>query len=1433
MENRTYTGLEIAIIGMACKTPLGNNYNELWEGLSNGEESVSFLNDKEKKRYHIKDHYIAIKNDIKDKELFDYNFFGYTEKEALLLSPQSRHIHEVIWNAIEDSGISLVELRRSTGLFLGMSEDYNWKIFTLQNKDKFPIEDFVFQNFSSYYHIPALISYKLGLSGPSVAINTACSSSLIAVDSACKSLLLGETKVCLAGGVYVSSEPHKAYQYTDGHINSDDGHCRPFDNSSTGTIWGEGIGIVVLKRLKDAIEDGDHIHGIIKGIGIGNDGDKRVAFTAPSIQGQVQTIKRAFLLSKVKPESVNYIECHGTGTQLGDPIEIEALKQTYKTPADVKIPIGSIKSNIGHLNTAAGIIGLIKGVMILKNKKIPASINYDSPNTSIDFQSTPFYVNTYLTPIKAYESPIRVAVSSFGIGGNNAHCILEELPETKAKNNETGNIILLSAKNEEALKENIKKFYSKKDHYDFNELALSSQIRKIHHKVRFSLDSNTEFPLNFSPKPTLKNVIFAFPGNGVLYGNATQQLYQKSKLYKRILDVNLGLIQEKLNIDLKNFLFGEGSNAIKTDVVKLHLALFIVQYSLATYLMELGVKPNALIGHSLGEYTASCISGAMDLEQTIQIIAQRANCLSSGPEGKMVYVSFPVDVLKEVESQGVFLSVVNSPNGKVYSGTSENIDEFIQLLVEKDIDYKVLTSTQPNHSPLLEVIRRDFEKYSDDIVYKDINIPFISNTSGQLISHKSQITKQHWSDHLIHPVLFDKGIETIVNTFQDCLFIDCGPGNFIKNLLEEEYSLKNTVNIVRHKKIDIGDELFFYQNLGKIWEYGIDILWEKLYLEKIKYIEIPPHYNFAKTKLLSEVIIDNFGLTSQKGMMKSDIFYHPIWELYETKQSRSMTYPNVLLLLPSDYDESLFKDKFKKYNVIKIKQSEEFKVVSENELETNFSIETDVIEALRYVKDSNFIFKKIISFLDYDFIGEKENIDQAYSRRFFTTTYVVRNINSIFSKANITWVCNHLFSWENNIANTILDISKSQIVGPLMCSMLEYESFETKMVDIKTLDAQSIDCLFDIFNNNENSNDFALIINKGQVLCRTYKEIEIEESISPFNQEDVILITGGTGGMAQIMIHDIQKKYGAKFISIGRSHEKSGKINDHIYNIKADIRNQGSFENNLDIAEKDFGKITAVLHTAAQVKFEFIDGLNNKENLLENSPKIKGTQNLLSYFKDRKLNLFANFSSRATTIPVIGQSLYIADNNFLNSMADINVQSQFKFPIYTLQWPRIKNVGLADTLDKNDDLNINILAGDDILPVLECVLAQKKYLHVIISPDNINNKINSLFKLKDTGKVNKSRESLISNPYVIPSSDVEVELCEMVREILGMDKIGIDDNFFELGGDSLRAMVLRKKINEKFNLTISQSIILENLVIKDLAHALSRQDKKNYQKVVI
>lgn len=1430
MENKAYTGLEIAIVGMACKTPLGSNYNDLWKGLVNGEESVYFLNEQEKKKYKIEDNYIAIKNDIKDKEFFDYDFFGYTEKEALLLSPQSRHIHEVIWNAIEDSGVSLVELKRSTGLFLGMSEDYNWKIFTLQNKDKFPIEDFVFQNFSSYYHIPSLISYKLGLSGPSIAINTACSSSLIAIDSACKSLLLGETRICLAGGVYVGSEPHKAYQYADGHINSIDGHCRPFDDSSTGTIWGEGLGVVVLKRLKDAIEDGDNIHGIIKGIGIGNDGDKRVAFTAPSIQGQVQTIKRALLLSKIKPETVSYIECHGTGTQLGDPIEVEALKQTY-TSIDNKIPIGSIKSNIGHLNTAAGIIGLIKCIMILKNKKIPPSINYKIPNSKIDFESTPFYVNSTLISLKNSENPARVAVSSFGIGGNNSHCILEEAPTIKEKNSEKGNVFLLSAKNEVSLKEVVKTFYAEKEKYDLNELAISSQLRKIHHKTRVSLDFNTKIPLNFSHKSKIKNVVFAFPGQGILYNNATKQLYQRSKLYQNILDENFNIINEKLNIDVKEFLFNENKEDIsKRNPVKSHLALFVIQYSLSKYLMELGVKPNVLIGHSLGEYTTCCISGAMDFVQTIQTIAKRAVCLLNGPEGKMIYVSSSVDVLKQKEFKDVYLSIINSPNDRVYSGKPETMGEFEEWLTENGIDYKVLTTIHPNHSPLLEIIRNNFKKYTNSIQYRDVQIPFISNTSGQIISDKDQILSNHWEDHIIKPVLFEESVKTILSTFEDYLFIDFGPGNFIKNLLEKEYGVKNIVNLVRHKNAEIVDEVYFDQNLGKIWEYGIDLQWEKIYSNKTNYIEIPPYYNFVRTKLLAEVQNDSIDFSSRKKIMKNDFFYSSIWENFEIKQKSIAFHPSMLLLLPSNFTESPFVDRFKGYNVLKIIHGHSFNVLSNKIIETNFNNEDDIIEALSFIKNSEFIFDKIVSFLDYDFTEKIESFNNIHFEKFFTITYLLRNINKIFTKGKITWVCNNVFYNEND-SNDLCDVSKSQILGPLMCSMLEYESIETNIVDIKSLDSKSVNTLFDLFNSNDEYNEFALSIRKGQLLRRKYEEVEITEDSLPFTEKDIILITGGTGGMAQIIINDIQKKYGSKFISVGRSYQSTEKINDYIYTVKADICNQISFINGLENAEKDFGKITAVLHTAANVKFEFIDGLNGEENMLENSPKIKGTENLLSYFEKRKLKFFTTFSSRATTIPTVGQSMYISDNSFLNSLTNKSIQKYFEFPIYTLQWPRIENVGLAVTEDKDDNLNQSNLGGEDILPIIELVLSQKKHLHLIISPNDVNNIVQNIKESRNRKKINKFRDTLVSNPFIAPISKMEIELCEIVKNILDVDKIGLEDNFFQLGGDSLRAMVLRKKINEKFDINISQSSIVQNLMMRDLLNLIKANSKKTVIKI--
>ncbi|WP_340203712.1 beta-ketoacyl synthase N-terminal-like domain-containing protein [Ascidiimonas sp. W6] len=490
------TGLEIAIIGISCRLPRIENWKEFWNSLTHETELLEFIKEEElsKKGINLKKEkakgFVNISSKVKNKDHFDAGFFNYTEKEAALMNPVHRIFHECAWQALEDSGYTIKAVDGEISLYAGSSSDLNWKLHALAQNTNKKVDNITLDLISSRNHLASLVSYNLNLKGPAFTIDTACSTSLSAVHLACRGLLFGEAKLAIAGGVSLSTNTQIGYYYNEGSIVSKDGYCRSFDNNATGTVFSEGAGMVVLKRLDEAIKDKDHIYAVIKGSAANNDGNRKTGYTAPSVEGQMECIRAALKIARVAPNTINYIEAHGTGTKLGDPIEIEALNLAFEKDTTFKCAIGSVKSNLGHTDTASGVVGLIKAALSLKHRQIPASLHMDTPNSEINFNEGPFYINTKLKSWeKNKETPRRAGISSFGIGGTNVHIILEESTDREVigLDSEQKKLVLLSAKTKNSLHRNIRnlrEFLEKNEHINMDDLSYTMAIGRDHFGFR-------------------------------------------------------------------------------------------------------------------------------------------------------------------------------------------------------------------------------------------------------------------------------------------------------------------------------------------------------------------------------------------------------------------------------------------------------------------------------------------------------------------------------------------------------------------------------------------------------------------------------------------------------------------------------------------------------------------------------------------------------------------------------------------------------------------------------------------------------------------------------------------------------------------------------------------------------------------------------------
>jgi acyl transferase domain-containing protein len=771
----------VAIIGMAGRFPGAKNIADFWQNLKSGVESVSIFTDDELISAGINPALLNDKNYIKsgsileDIDLFDAAFFDFNPKEAETTDPQHRVFLECAWEALENAGYDSNRCESRIGVYAGASQN-NYLSFNLYTDGVGSAKCYQTSIGNEKDFLTTRVSYKLNLTGPSLTVQTACSTSLVAVFLACQSLLNYQCDMALAGGVSIYVPQKTGYLHEPGGTLSPDGHCYAFDARAQGITIGNGVGIVVLKRLSEAIADGDCIHAVIKGAAINNDGSAKMGFTAPSVDGQAEAIAEAMMLASVEPDTISYIEAHGTGTPLGDPIEIAALTKVFRAGTDKKgfCAIGSVKTNIGHLDATAGVAGLIKTVLALKHKQIPPSLNFQQPNPQIDFANSPFYVNTKLTEWKEGITPRRAGVSSLGMGGTNAHVILEEAP-TQVKNQKSKVkseyfLLCLSAKSEKALEKvttNLITHLKEHPEINFADLAYTLQIgRRQFNQRRVLVCENIQDAVSALQEQVSQRVLtnlqstshpaiaFMFPGQGAQYVDMGKELYENEAIFRNQVDRCCSILKPHLGIDLRSLLYPQTNEVAATAAEKLkqtdiaQAALFVIEYALAQLWISWGISPSAMIGHSIGEYVAATLANVMSVEDALALVAMRGRLMGEMPPGGMIAVSLPEAEVISFLNTNLSLAAINAPGSCVVSGTDAAIDALQQQLTNKGIEYRRLHTSHAFHSPMMEPVKERFIQEVKKIKLNPPQIPFISNVTGTWITAEQATDANYWGKHL-------------------------------------------------------------------------------------------------------------------------------------------------------------------------------------------------------------------------------------------------------------------------------------------------------------------------------------------------------------------------------------------------------------------------------------------------------------------------------------------------------------------------------------------------------------------------------------------------------------------------------------------------------------------------------------------------------------
>lgn len=854
-NEQNFTGLEIAIVGMSLRFPGAQNADEFWRNLRDGVESISFFSDEallaagEERATIERPNFVGAYGALEGVEYFDAAFFGCTPKEATMMDPQHRLFLECAWEALEHAGHAPDTYRGPIGVFAGAG--INSYVSNLFGNPQFAetVDMYQASIANDRDFLATRVSYKLNLKGPSVVVQSACSTSLVAIHFACQSLLSGACDMALAGGATVSARQKRGYLYQEGGIMSPDGHCRAFDAGAGGTVGGSGVGVVVLKRLEDALADGDAMHAIIKGSAINNDGSLKVGYTAPSIDGQAEVIRTAQGIAGVGPESITYIEAHGTGTEIGDPIEIAALTEAFKG-SRTRCAIGAVKSNVGHLDAAAGVAGLIKTALALEHKTIPPSLHFKEPNPKINFDERPFYVSSSCADWETREMPRRAGVSSFGIGGTNAHAVLEEAPQLGPSGpSRAKQLFLLSARTPgalEAMTANLSRYLAEHPESDLADVAFTLNTgRKTFKHRRMLVCSDRDDAIEALDKALTSEVgdstrvstVFMFPGQGAQRVNMARELYDTERVFRERFDECAELLLPHLGEDLRKVVYApEGATKDAEDrltrTIYTQPALFAVEYALAQLWLSWGVRPEAMIGHSIGEYVAACLAGVFSLADALKLVAFRARLMQGLPPGAMMAVALPESEVRPLLGPALSLAVVNTPSSCVVSGPIEAIAELEQRLDDRGAEGRRLAVSHAFHSAMTEPILKTFTAIVQDVSLHPPRLPYLSNVTGGWVTAEQATDPHYWTTHLRETVRFSDGLSRLLSEPSRVL-LEVGPGRSLSGFVKlHSRAAATTVSSVPN----------VLEAAGRLWLAGVNVDWSAFYAgEQRRRLHLPTY----------------------------------------------------------------------------------------------------------------------------------------------------------------------------------------------------------------------------------------------------------------------------------------------------------------------------------------------------------------------------------------------------------------------------------------------------------------------------------------------------------------------------------------------------------------------------------------------------------------
>lgn len=1334
----------IAIIGLGARLPGAGDVGQYWANLRDGRESISFLRDEELLASGVSPDELANPDYVKavplvpDVKLFDAGLFGMTAREADICDPALRLFLEVTHAAIENSGYDVTKVGDGFGVF-SASGPCDYQDHNLRQSLKYRSANiFQVSTLNNTDYSATLTAYKLNLRGPAMTIVTACSSSLVALHVACQSLRYGECDAAIAGGANVESPYGHGHLWVPGAVRARDGHCRPFDANASGTMFGSGCAAVVLKRLSDAQRDNDNIRAVVLGSAINNDGSDKVSFSAPSINGQASVIMEAMAIAGCDPSDISYVEAHGTATELGDPIEVAALTEAYRRLGGGELPrdpigVGSVKSNIGHLVWAAGVAEVVKVTSALEHEQIPPSINFTEPNPKLELERTPLFVNDSLRPWPRVDgAPRRAGVSSLGIGGTNAHAVLQEAPRRVAEPvSERPRIVVWSGRDRCAVddaRSRLSRFFSATDDATFPDAAATLQRGRTIHQVRAAVVAATaggtagaldaeRLVTSADSGPAERSLAMLFPGQGAQHARMAAGLYEQVPFFADIVETCLAAFGEQ-GLELRDpWHSGERDALIHTRLAQ--PALFSVEYAIAQTLLHWGLRPQVLLGHSIGELTAAAVAGVFSFEDGVRIVAARAKAMGDAPSGAMLAVSAPAGDVAGLLPDGVVVSGRNAPNRTVVAGPLDAVAALEGDLAASGIDAKRLATSHAFHSPMMAGAARTFADTMRTVTLEPPRIPIASAATGRLVTDDEAADPAFWAGQVATPVCFDRAMDTLLA--EPRMLVEVGPGHTLTGLARRHRQLRANGSAVLASLGTAdpdgpGDLERLLDAIGRLWVAGHDVDWSAIDEgREWQRVEVPgypyqrdlhwvtPTTGQAAPRRAEEPAADDAAQPAAAVAAGSSEPVSPFsaltWvEAPAPRDHQPVSVPLALALLPADPADGLAvlgPLLQSGARVIRVRPGQHFSAAGD-EILVRPGEPADIERVFAQLAAEDRSPQLLVHALASPAWDEPASgtVDDQLDLSFVSLLALVqhgtrRAVDGRFPRLVV------LASRVADVSGTEpLDPVKATVVGLARTLAREAPGVASKVIDIGTGTTEdAVVAELGIADGHE------LVALRGdRRWVPGERPLDLGAAPAEMRADGVYLITGGLGGLGLAVAKALARTgRRPRLVLAGRTAlpgdaakraeddislrhvvdeiEEMTKLGAQVRTMVCDVGDPRQVNRVLDVAAAHFGPVNGVLHLAGVPGDGMLQlrALPDARAVLH--PKVRGTLVLDEALRDRPpLDFFVSFSSRAALRGLTGSGDYAAANAVLDALAEAAPGRPRRLSI---NWPAWTTVGMA------------------------------------------------------------------------------------------------------------------------------------------------------------